>query len=454
MENSIAQKLIYLMKYENLLVDIDIEKEIEHVEKSEEIIYSDTQKMAIKKALTEKLMIITGGPGTGKTTLIKGIISIAKNLRMKYTLCAPTGRAAKRMEESTGSEASTIHRLLGYKDVDEAVALDLNEENPIDTDVIIVDEVSMVDLYLMDNLLKAIKDTTILVLVGDKDQLPSVGVGNVLNDMIVSKIIPTVELDVIFRQGEDSNIVKNAHLINKGLSPILNEENKDFFFINTTSDRETLFKIVDLIAYRLPNHYGVDPINDIQVLAPTKKGVCGVDSLNSAIQSKVNPMEFNKDEIKIKDVIFRDGDKVMQTKNNYEIELKDEYLNTYKGVFNGDIGNIKNVFSKRNSSVEVKFENKTAEYKINTVGELSLAYATTVHKSQGSEFPIVIMPMASAPYMLLTRKILYTGITRGKSLVILVGSMDIMNKMINNTNTDKRNSSLGHYLKKGMEKYE
>lgn len=453
LENSIAQKLIYLLEYENSLVDIEIDKEIDYVEEQEKIRYSDTQRKAIKTAISEKIMIITGGPGTGKTTIIKAIISIVNNLRLKYTLCAPTGRAAKRMEESTGSEASTIHRLLGYKSIEEEMMLDFNEENPLDSDFIVVDEVSMVDVFLMNNLLKAVKESAVLIFVGDKDQLPSVGAGNVLNDMIESNVLPTIKLDVIFRQGEGSNIVKNAHLINAGQRPILNEENKDFFFIKTKNDSETLDTIVDLISNRLPKHYGVDPINDIQVLTPTRKGICGVDSLNTAIQEKINPVEFNKSDIKNGNIIFRDGDKVMQTKNNYDLELKDKYLNIYKGVFNGDIGNIKSVFP-RSKSIEVDYDKKIADYKSENINELTLAYSATIHKSQGSEFPIVIIPMAQAPYMLLTRNILYTGITRGKSLVVLVGNLDIMNRMIDNVNFGQRNSSLDYYLSEGKKKYD
>lgn len=449
-ENSIAGRLMNILNSNNKYSKIDLDKEIEYIERLENIEYSLSQKEAIKTALNEKLMIITGGPGTGKTTIIKAIISIAHNLKINYVLCAPTGRAAKRMEESTGKEASTIHRLLGYKSFSDEFSLDFNEHNPLDADFIIVDEASMVDIFLMNNLLKAIKQDCMLILVGDSDQLPSVGAGNVLNDLINSNIIPTIKLDTIFRQSEGSNIIKNAHLINKGQKPILNEEGKDFFFIQTRNDGETLETIVDLVSNRLPNHYGVDKLEDIQVLTPTRRGICGVDSINKKLQYALNPPEFNKSEIKMGEIIFREQDKVMQTKNNYELELKDDKFNSIKGIFNGDIGYIRNIFAN-NKSMEIKFYQRLAKYKYKDSTDLSLAYCATIHKSQGSEFPIVVIPMANAPYMLLTRNILYTGITRGKSIVVLVGSLDILNKMISNTNSTKRNSTLDYQLKKMSE---
>ncbi|WP_282926067.1 ATP-dependent RecD-like DNA helicase [Helcococcus kunzii] len=452
-EMSIVRRLMGLLYSENTLFDIDVEKEIEYIERLENIEYSETQKSAISTAVKEKMMIITGGPGTGKTTIIKAIISIIKNTRLKFALCAPTGRAAKRMEESTGVEASTIHRLLGYKSLEEDLILEFNEDNPLDVDVLIVDEVSMVDIYLMNNLLKAVDDTTALIFVGDADQLPSVGPGNVLNDMIESGTIPTIKLDMIFRQGEGSNIVKNAHLINNGKLPILNEENKDFFFVDTRSDRDTLNTVVDLVTNRLPNHYKVNPIRDIQILTPTRRGLCGVDNLNKELQAKLNPEQFNKSQLKWGDVIFRENDKIMQIKNNYDIELKDEYFNTTKGLYNGDIGYIRNVFLD-NKTIEANYDDKIVTYTNKEFSEIVLSYTATIHKSQGSEFPIVVIPMASAPYMLLTRNILYTGITRGKSLVVLVGSRNIMETMIKNSFKSPRNSTLAYNLIKSKSVFE
>ncbi len=453
LENSVSQKLIYLMNGKNRFINIDIEKEINFIENIENIKYSDTQRKAITTAMREKLMIITGGPGTGKTTIIKAIMQMVKNLKYKYVLCAPTGRAAKKMEESTSNEAFTIHRMLGYKSVDSDHLLEYNEENPLDYDVIIVDELSMVDIYLMNNLLNAIRNDAIIIFVGDSDQLPSVGPGNVLNDMIKSSLIPTIKLDIIFRQDEESNIVKNAHLINNGQSPILNEENKDFFFIKTKNDHHTLNTIINLVIDRLPNYYKVDPLNDIQVLTPTRRGICGVENLNKELQSKLNEEAFNKIEYKYGDTIFREKDKIMQIKNNYDIDLKDEYLNTIKGLYNGDIGYIRNIFLD-NKTFEIDFDKKIATYTTKELPEIVLAYATTIHKSQGSEFPVVIIPLASAPPMLLTRNILYTGITRAKSLVVLVGREEIMNKMINNTYRQERNSTLDYFIRLNNVKFE
>lgn len=447
MELSITENLLRLMRTNSKILDIDIDKEIDFIEKIENIEYSNTQKKAIKKALKEKVMIITGGPGTGKTTIIKAIISIIHNLKFSYFLAAPTGRAAKRMEESTGGEASTIHRLLGYKSIGDITQLEFNEDNPLDSDLIIIDEMSMVDIYLMNNLLKAIKDDTMVVFVGDSDQLPSVGPGNVLNDMINSNIIPTIKLDTIFRQDEGSNIIRNAHLINHGLRPILNEKNKDFFFIKTRDDRHTLDTICDLVVERLPKYYNVNPLEDIQVLTPTRRGICGVDSINQRLQAKLNPPEFNKSELKLGEYIFRENDKIMQTKNNYDIELRGSLFETAKGLYNGDIGYIRNIFLE-NRTIETIFYDKMTTLDTKEFQDIVLSYCATIHKSQGSEFPIVVIPMANAPYMLLTRNILYTGITRGKSLVVLVGNENILNKMIDTELIDRRKSTLAYNLRK------
>lgn len=447
MELSITENLLKLMRANSKIKDIDIDEEIEFIEKIENIAYSGTQKKAIKTALREKVMIITGGPGTGKTTIIKAIISIIHNLKLSYLLAAPTGRAAKRMEESTGKEAQTIHRLLGYKSIEESAQLEFNEENPLDSDLIIIDEMSMVDIFLMNNLLKAIKTDTMVVFVGDSDQLPSVGPGNVLNDMINSNIIPTIKLDTIFRQGEGSNIIRNAHLINRGKRPILNEENKDFFFIKTRDDSHTLDTICDLVVERLPKYYNVNPLEDIQVLTPTRRGICGVDSINQRLQAKLNPPEFNKSEIKLGEYIFRENDKIMQTKNNYDIELKGNLFDTSKGLYNGDIGYIRNIFLE-NRTIGTVFYDKMATLDTKEFQDIVLSYCATIHKSQGSEFPIVVIPMANAPYMLLTRNILYTGITRGKSLVVLVGNENILNKMIDTEIIDRRKSTLAYNLRK------
>lgn len=431
-------------------VDIKIEDQIEE----EEIKYSKTQKEAIIQAFYKNILIITGGPGTGKTTIIKGIINLFKKFDMKFNLCAPTGRAAKRMEESTGQKSSTIHRMLGYKSIEaEDSYLEYNKDNQLKTDCIIVDEVSMIDISLMSNLLNAINSNTKLILVGDVDQLPSVGPGNVLRDLIESNLITTIRLDRIFRQGESSNIVKNAHLINNGQKPVLNEVDKDFFFIRTKSETDTLNTLIDLVTNRLPNHYKLDPMKDIQVLTAMKKGLCGVENLNTSLQAKLNPKEFNKEEIEVGRHIFREGDKVMQIKNNYDLDMEDEFKNKQKGVYNGDMGFIRNAFNK-DGTCEVIIDDKKVIYDYKGMGELSLSYAITIHKSQGSEFPVVVIPMVSGPYMLLSRNILYTAITRGKSLVVLVGDERIMYQMIQNNFRKKRNSSLDYYLKKAYKFYE
>lgn len=437
-----------------ILSEEDQQQNILELIESDDIKYSDTQKEAILQALYKKMLIITGGPGTGKTTIIKGIIKLLENFKMSFQLCAPTGRAAKRMEESTGHGASTIHRLLGYKSIEsEDGFLEYNRDNPLKTDVVIVDEVSMIDIYLMSNLLNAIDTNTKLVLVGDVDQLPSVGPGNVLKDLIDSNLITTIRLDRIFRQEESSNIIKNAHLINSGKRPVLNEENQDFFFIRTRNEAHTLDTVVDLIANRLPNHYKVDPLKDIQVLSAMKKGVCGVDNLNAKLQERLNPQSFNKEEIELGKHVFREGDKVMQTKNNYDLDVEDEFKNKVKGVYNGDIGFIRSAFTK-DGACEIIIDDKKVVYDYKAMTELALSYAITIHKSQGSEFPIVVIPMVSGPYMLLSRNILYTAITRGKQIVVLVGDEMIMNRMIENNFRQNRNSTLAYFLRKSYEFYE
>ena len=422
---------------------------VDQEEGEEGIVYSDTQKEAILEAIYKKVLIITGGPGTGKTTIIKGIISLLEKMDMSFSLCAPTGRAAKRMEESTGHQAQTIHRLLGYKGLeeDEVSFLEHDEDNPLDTECIIVDEVSMIDIGLMSNLLNAIDNKSKLILVGDVDQLPSVGPGNVLSDLINSGIIKTIRLDRIFRQGETSNIVKNAHLINQGKKPILNEEGKDFFFIKTQNEKHTLDTLVDLVKNRLPSHYKLDPLKDIQVLTPMRKGICGVDSINLKLQEVLNPKEYNKQEMVYGSGIYRENDRIMQIKNNYDLAGKDKFSNVIKGVFNGDMGFIRNIIPDQ-AEVEAVIDDKVYTYEYKSMSELTLSYSITIHKSQGSEFPIVVIPMVSGPYMLLTRNILYTAITRGKTAVVLVGDERIMNRMIQNNYRQERNSSLAYFLQK------
>ncbi|WP_295885352.1 ATP-dependent RecD-like DNA helicase [uncultured Anaerococcus sp.] len=401
-------------------------------------VFSDEQQIAINEAFKNMLMVITGGPGTGKTTIINAIKIILTKNNLTYAMLAPTGRAAKRIQESTGDEAYTIHRLLGIKP-DENIA-EYNEENPIDKDYIIVDEVSMVDIYLMKSLLSAIAPTTALILVGDSNQLPSVGPGNILSD-IINTGIKTIRLKKIFRQGLESNIIVNAHKINNGEYPIVNESGKDFFFIE--ADRNNFTNILsNLVNQRLPKFYGFDKIKDIQILCPSKKTPWGSTSINENIQSVLNP---SKNEIKINDRIFKLNDKVMQIRNNYDLATENSLTNT-DGVYNGDIGFI-NKIDKQEESLEVEFyDGSLVHYKKEDIKDLDLSYAITIHKSQGSEFDCVIIPMMQVAPMLLTRNLLYTGVTRAKKLVVLVGEKRIIKKMIDNNTSNKRYTNLSYWI--------
>lgn len=401
-------------------------------------VFSDEQQIAINEAFKNMLMVITGGPGTGKTTIINAIKKILTKNNLTYAMLAPTGRAAKRIQESTGDEAYTIHRLLGIKP-DENIA-EYNEENPIDKDYIIVDEVSMVDIYLMKSLLSAIAPTTALILVGDSNQLPSVGPGNILSD-IINTGIKTIRLKKIFRQGLESNIIVNAHKINNGEYPIVNESGKDFFFIE--ADRNNFTNILSsLVNQRLPKFYGFDKIKDIQILCPSKKTPWGSTSINENIQSVLNP---SKNEIKINDRIFKLNDKVMQIRNNYDLATENSLTNT-DGVYNGDIGFI-NKIDKQEESLEVEFyDGSLVHYKKEDIKDLDLSYAITIHKSQGSEFDCVIIPMMQVAPMLLTRNLLYTGVTRAKKLVVLVGEKRIIKKMIDNNTSNKRYTNLSYWI--------
>lgn len=447
-ENYVAGKLtkLSLQKFE---LKNNIENSIKEIEERKNIKLAENQKEAVKEALTGGLTVITGGPGTGKTTTLKTIIDLAEKENLKTVLAAPTGRAAKRMEEATLREASTIHKLLEI-----TPNSDYFEIEEIDGDLIIVDECSMVDLFLISTLLRAVKDNSRLVLVGDKDQLPSVGAGNVLSDIINSKIINVVYLNKIFRQEEGSLIVKNAHLINSGKMPLIDNKSKDFFFIQSPNVNESLNTIVDLVKTRLPDFKNYDSLKDIQVLSPTKKGLTGVDNLNKVLQENLNPQN-KKEEIKFMDTIFRPGDKVMQIKNNYNLQYKIETENYHEegqGIFNGELGFIESVDADSDTMTIVFDDVKKIEYQRENFSELTLAYASTVHKSQGSEFPAVIIPLHSAPFMLMTRNIIYTGITRASRMVVLVGEIKYLKTMVENNHQNKRYSSLDRKLIETMEK--
>lgn len=401
--------------------------------------FSKEQEIAIKEAFNNMLLVITGGPGTGKTTIIKAICNILNENNLKFNLAAPTGRAAKRMQESTENVAFTIHRLIGIKP--ESPIPEFNEENTLDCDYVILDEASMIDIKLMDKLLKALSSKTALILVGDHNQLPSVGAGNVLKD-ILDTDIKSVKLKKIFRQAKESNIVVNAHKINDGLYPILNQKNKDFFFINSNS-KNFQNDLLDLVKNRLPNYYKLDPINDIQILAPSKKFLWGIVNINDLCQKELNK---NPNSIKINNRIFKLGDKVMQVRNNYELESLNPD-NFDDGVYNGDIGRIIDI-DKNIESLKVEFyDGNIVSYKKEDVKDLDLSYAITIHKSQGSEFDCVLIPMMPASFMLLNRNLLYTAITRAKKLVILLGEKKILKQMVRNNNESKRLTNLSFWIK-------
>lgn len=429
-EKSVAINLAKKIK-EPYIFDVSIDEDLTS--------YSKEQKIAIENAFENMFLVITGGPGTGKTTIINAITKILDKNDMTYALAAPTGRAAKRMQEATDSDAITIHRLIGIRP--DLTIAEYNEENPIEKDYIIVDEVSMVDIYLMKSLLDAIGESTSLILVGDSDQLPSVGPGNVLSDILNSPA-KSIRLKKIFRQAGESNIIVNAHRINEGKYPFLNQPDKDFFFIDTNSFgfQNTL---LDLIANRLPNFYKFDPIKDIQVLSLSKKTQWGVDSINKAIQEAINK---EKNFLKVNDKVFKLYDKVMQIRNNYDLRAQN-YMANDDGVYNGDIGIVIEIDSNE-ESLKVEFDDgKIVKYKKEDIRDLDLSYAITVHKSQGSEFKCVIIPMMQVAPMLLTRNLLYTGVTRAKKLVILLGDKRYIKKMVDNDKANDRNSNLSYWIR-------
>ena len=446
-ELGVTNKIITLSIENFQTINSDISFEISSFESKNNIKFADSQKDAILGAFENGIEIITGGPGTGKTTIIKCIIEIYENNGMKVLLAAPTGRAAKRMTESTGREAKTIHRLLemGVSD-DENSFFGKGEGEPLEGDVIIIDEASMIDIMLMNSLLKAIKLGTRVIIVGDVDQLPSVGPGNVLRDLINSNFIKVVRLNEIFRQGKESMIILNAHRINNGELPYLNKKGGDFFFDNREDNESILNTILDLVNRRLPMFNSKwNKVKDIQILSPTRKGVLGVENLNNELQDILNPPNKYKKERKIKDSIFRVGDKVMQTKNNYSLKWNrvGGYGDTEGvGVFNGDMGFIESI-DEENRTVTVVFDDERSIVYDNVyVEELELAYAITIHKSQGSEFKVVITPAFMGSAFLMNRNILYTGITRAKDLVVVVGNQKALKYMVDNTNSMERYSSL------------
>ena len=441
-EQGVAEKLTVLNRFVYDYKDTDIEKQIDIVEQTQDIKLANLQREAVRCALRYSVMVITGGPGTGKTTIINGIIDIMHANGLSVTLTAPTGRAAKRMSQVCKCEAKTIHRLLeaGFGDIGDEVTFNVDEDKPIESDVIIVDEMSMVDIVLMSNLLKAVKPGSRLILVGDVNQLPSVGPGNVLKDIIDSSLVKVIRLSEIFRQAKESMIVLNAHAVNNGEYPVCNAKDSDFFYAAFPDANAGYEYILSLCSMRLPNKYGYHPF-DIQVLSASKKGINGVHNLNRGLQELLNPYDDRKKEKQYGDTLFRVGDKVMQIKNNYDIAWTSSDGTIGNGIFNGDVGIIEDIDDSV-GTLAVVYDDKYVVYDSKELDEIDLAYCVTVHKSQGSEFPVVVMPLYDVPYMLINRNLFYTGITRARDLVVLVGREDIMRSMVDNNRENKRYSGL------------
>ena len=452
-EREVAQRLCELMASLAPVKSRGAHRDIDRFERDRGIRFSEKQREAIISALEQGVLVITGGPGTGKTTIINCIIRLLSS-EGEVVLCAPTGRAAKRMTEATGYESKTIHRLLEYGGEEGSFAR--NQENPIEGDCVIVDETSMVDLMLMRSLLRAIEPGTRLLLVGDADQLPSVGAGNVLGDILQSGAVPAVRLTDIFRQGETSRIVVNAHRINHGEMPLLNEKGTDFFFERKEGFAQAAQTIVQLVTRRLPKFLGyaedertAQAVRNIQVLAPAKKGECGVAALNTLLQAALNPPGPARPSLTYGETVFRLGDKVMQTRNDYQIEWRKETASGWEdgtGVFNGDVGFITQVDEEEHSLTVLFDEEREVVYQSGQLENLDLAYCLSVHKSQGSEFPVVVMPVAGGPPMLLTRNLFYTALTRARSLVVLVGREEVVRQMVENDHILRRYTTLTQRL--------
>ena len=447
-ESTIAERIRVMLRFPPQKKDIET-GEILAFENMNGITFDEKQRQAIEIAVNKGMLILTGGPGTGKTTTVKGIISLMKNRGLNVMLAAPTGRAAKRMSELTGFEAKTIHRMLEveYRDGATEPSFVHNLRNPLDCDAVIVDELSMVDVTLFSALLDALPLSCRLIMVGDKEQLPPVGAGNVLADLIKSELIDVVSLDKIFRQAMESMIVTNAHKVVRGEMPDFDNSNpqSDFFMLNEDSKYNAPKKIVNLVTQRIPAGYGYDSVKEIQVLCPSRKGEVGTENLNALLQARLNPPSRDKAEIRNRGYILREGDKVMQIKNNYDVPwFKSDDNGT--GVFNGDIGILTKI-DKVNDIINVRFEDREAMYSIDNAKEIELAYAMTVHKSQGSEFEAVVLPTISTPPKLAYRNLFYTALTRAKNLLIIVGNQGSVKAMVDNDKKSRRYSALVHFLR-------
>lgn len=433
-ECGVTAHILRLMEGEAPWSDLDLDKAIPWVEQSTDIALSESQRVAVRKALQNKVLVITGGPGVGKTTLVNSILKIIEAKDAEILLCAPTGRAAKRLAESTGREAKTIHRLLEFDP--KQGGFKRNSDNPLQADLIVVDESSMIDIVLMNQLLRAICDETALLLVGDVDQLPSVGPGAVLSDIINSGVVPTVRLTEIFRQAASSKIILNAHRINEGKMPVQEEKREalsDFYFIPANSAEEVNDKLMQVVCERIPKRFGFDPIKDVQVLTPMNRGGLGTRSLNVELKKRLNKNEGPQ--VSKFGWEFGVGDKVLQTVNNYD-----------KEVFNGDIGTICSI-DMEESELLIEFDGRQVAYDFSELDELSLSYAASIHKSQGSEYPAVVVPLAMQHYTMLERNLLYTGVTRGKKLVVIIGQAKALAMAVKTKKSSVRVSALRQRLK-------
>ena len=448
-ETFVAQRLLSMLRtpVEQLR---QVDKTIDAIEKEQGVSYAPLQRQAVRMAAEGGVLLLTGGPGTGKTTSLRGIVALYRRMGLDVALLAPTGRAAKRLGEVTDCDAQTIHRALGmsYNEMTGQVAFKKNGSDPLEAHAVIVDEMSMVDLELMQALLEALRPGCRLVLVGDPDQLPSVGAGNVLGDLLRSTVVPTVSLTQVFRQAEQSAIIRNAHAVNMGQPPQLDSNQGDFFFLCRRSPDRLVQTVVELCRDRLPKNMNV-PAEQIQVLSPTRKGACGTVSLNRALQAALNPPSPQKRQKQWGDVTFRVGDRVMQTKNNYDVLWEKDDGTAGSGIFNGDVGVIQDIDSS-GELIVLRFDDRTATYTADLLSQLDMAYAITVHKSQGSEYPAVILVSAPAAPSLMVRGVLYTAITRARRMLIMVGDDAVPARMAENDRQQRRYSGLRRRLKEGM----